>query len=367
MANLQSSQQEPQTPPTNPAQSSLESSQTPIPFEPATMLALTLRKSSSIPTMNQPSASTLVVAELHKEALQATNGQTSLGVTHEERTDAHLITTFTAEADLGNIDPKDSFPLKQGTNKGTINYSFDHIITGTNPSVLVDKTKSARDGCCIKFDDDDEIKWADLTELVQERGACSMDLESFEDDQPLQVSNNYETEVQTKTKDNSVAAKAEAANLRALPSYPNVQQLIELLVNSLKPEFDLLIKDHDFSSHIPSELKELPTKFGQVIETLGFKRTSISVLTTKVASLEGLKLDIQAELVALLAQVSSINSQLAKLKVLDAIPTILGKVVALLDRFADAVSSTSQRVGDLSVPLAGQAGPHLTEGNKNTN
>ncbi|GKB70757.1 hypothetical protein Tco_0932169 [Tanacetum coccineum] len=38
MANLQSSQQEPQTPPTNPAQSSLESSQTPIPFEPSKII-----------------------------------------------------------------------------------------------------------------------------------------------------------------------------------------------------------------------------------------------------------------------------------------------------------------------------------------
>ncbi|GKE45461.1 hypothetical protein Tco_1472745, partial [Tanacetum coccineum] len=75
-------------------------------------------------------------------------------------------------------------------------------------------------------------------------------------------------------------------------------------------------------------------------------------LTTNVASLEGLKLDIPAELVALPRQISSINAQLAKLKVLDAVPSILGKVVAFLDNFADAISSASQKSKTQSVPLA---------------
>ncbi|GKC74346.1 hypothetical protein Tco_1280040 [Tanacetum coccineum] len=39
---------------------------------------------------SQPSASTSVVTELHKEALQETNGQTSLGVTGEVRADPQL-------------------------------------------------------------------------------------------------------------------------------------------------------------------------------------------------------------------------------------------------------------------------------------
>nr|GFB60333.1 hypothetical protein [Tanacetum cinerariifolium] len=87
---------------------------------------------------SQPLASTPVVAELHKEALQATSGQTCLGVTGHDAS-----STFIAKADLGNIDPKDSLPLKQ----------------------------------------------------VQERGAGSMDLESLKDDRPLQVSSDDETEV----------------------------------------------------------------------------------------------------------------------------------------------------------------------------
>ncbi|GJV08241.1 hypothetical protein Tco_1345897 [Tanacetum coccineum] len=117
--------------------------------------------------------------------------------------------------------------------------------------------------------------------------------------------------------------EAKVTNMKALPSYLNVQQLTELLVNSLKPEFVKLIKAHDFSSFIPTELKDLPRKFKAMNGTLA--------LTTKVDNLEGSKLEIQVDLVALHGQVSSISSQLAKLKVLDAISTILYKVVAAMD------------------------------------
>ncbi|GKB22662.1 hypothetical protein Tco_0862063 [Tanacetum coccineum] len=213
------------------------------------------------------------------KALQATSGQTSLGVTIKEKAEPQLINvvsasqikhvllastmvhsesasghdasaTFTAEADLGNIDPKDSLPPQQCTNEGTINYSYDHFIAGTNPSVLSDD----------------------------------------------------EAEVQTKTEDTSIPQpppspksikiQAEVANLRALPSYLNVQQITELLVNSPKPEFDLLIKAHDFSSHIQSELKSSPPSIPDKLDEF---QTFISVLTTKVASLEGFKMEIPTE------------------------------------------------------------------------
>ncbi|GJS43208.1 hypothetical protein Tco_0931104 [Tanacetum coccineum] len=67
----------------------------------------------------QPSASTPVVAELHKEALQATGGPTSLGATSEDRVNPQLIrhdasAAFTAEADLGKSDPNDSISKQQG-------------------------------------------------------------------------------------------------------------------------------------------------------------------------------------------------------------------------------------------------------------
>nr|GEU94539.1 hypothetical protein [Tanacetum cinerariifolium] len=61
-----------------------------------------------------------VVGEMHKEAQQAAGGPTSLGDTTKDG----------AHPQLSN---------------GTKNYSFAHMLGGSNPSVLVDKTKSARD------------------------------------------------------------------------------------------------------------------------------------------------------------------------------------------------------------------------------
>ncbi|GKD63633.1 hypothetical protein Tco_1305741 [Tanacetum coccineum] len=62
---------------------------------------------------------------MHKEAQQAASGPTSLGATSKEG--AH---------------PQ----LSSDMDEGTKTYSFDHTFTWSNPSVLVDKTKSAGDG-----------------------------------------------------------------------------------------------------------------------------------------------------------------------------------------------------------------------------
>nr|GEW39422.1 uncharacterized mitochondrial protein AtMg00810-like [Tanacetum cinerariifolium] len=64
---------------------------------------------------------TPVVGEMHKKAQQAASGLTSLGATSEEGAHPQL-------------------------SSGNKNYSFDHIFARSNLSVLVDKTKSARDG-----------------------------------------------------------------------------------------------------------------------------------------------------------------------------------------------------------------------------
>nr|GEX69893.1 retrotransposon protein, putative, unclassified [Tanacetum cinerariifolium] len=56
-------------------------------------------------------------------------------------------------------------------------------------------------------------------------------------------------------------AKAEVALLKARPSYPDTNQLTDLLVTSLKPEFSKLLASHDVASCLPNALKELPSKF----------------------------------------------------------------------------------------------------------
>ncbi|GKB69543.1 hypothetical protein Tco_0930955 [Tanacetum coccineum] len=74
---------------------------------------------------SQTLASTPMVAKMHKEDQQATGDLNSLGVTSEEG--AHS-------------------QLSSGLDKGSKNYTPDHTFAGTNPSVLVDKTKSTEDG-----------------------------------------------------------------------------------------------------------------------------------------------------------------------------------------------------------------------------
>ncbi|GKF47324.1 hypothetical protein Tco_0137126, partial [Tanacetum coccineum] len=72
-------------------------------------------------------------------------------------------------------------------------------------------------------------------------------------------------------KKNKVEAKA--ALLKAQPTFPNMEQLNELLVNSLKIEFSKILSAHDFSSSLPTELKDIPSKFNELTEEVkGLKR-----------------------------------------------------------------------------------------------
>nr|GEU50374.1 hypothetical protein [Tanacetum cinerariifolium] len=74
--------------------------------------------------------------------------------------------------------------------------------------------------------------------------------------QELMAQSQKEKLEQQKTK-----AEEEVASLKARPSYPDINQLTELLVTSLKPKLSKLLASHDFASRLPIELKELPSKF----------------------------------------------------------------------------------------------------------
>ncbi|GJR44465.1 hypothetical protein Tco_1312568 [Tanacetum coccineum] len=187
-----------------------------------------------------------------------------------------------------------------------------------------------------------------MSKIVKDVGIETMELDSLKDDKPFMFLSDEEEQVHAKpnakTKDTSsrniklekqkAGDEAKVALLSTKPSFLNVQQLTELLVNSLKPELSKPLTGHDFSSFIPTKLKEIPSK---IIDING-----------AVAALENLKLDLPAGLLALIGQVSSINVQLSKLKLLDALLSLLNKVTKALDRFAHAIESTSQKAGDTS-------------------
>nr|GEY46653.1 retrovirus-related Pol polyprotein from transposon TNT 1-94 [Tanacetum cinerariifolium] len=122
---------------------------------------------------SHPSASTPVNGKMHKEAHQAASGLTSLGATSEKGAHPSLVV---------------------GMDEGTQNYSLDHIFTGTNSSVFVDKTKSARDGlktthadlCTNKESRSDEIskkiKQEDLSNLMQDTRSAFLTPDSLQDE-----------------------------------------------------------------------------------------------------------------------------------------------------------------------------------------
>ncbi|GKA10846.1 retrovirus-related pol polyprotein from transposon TNT 1-94 [Tanacetum coccineum] len=224
------------------------------------------------------SASTPMVVEMYKEAQQAASGLISLGATSEEG--AH-----------------------------------PQLSSGTNLSVIVDKTKSVVDGLKTTHTDlgtneesrSDEIskkiKLEDPSNLMQDTRSAFFTHNSPQDE-PIIVSNESEEENTKRYEDTHATshdepedtsiphppspksvqiqelmaqvlllqsqklkleqqkekAEAEVAFLKAQPLYPDVNQLTELLVTSLKPELSKLLASHDFTSCLPTKLKELPSK-----------------------------------------------------------------------------------------------------------
>ncbi|GJZ35353.1 hypothetical protein Tco_0581170 [Tanacetum coccineum] len=270
---------------------------------------------------SQPLVSTPVDTELHKEDLQAAGDPTFLGVASEEGAHPQLSsgcdasTDFTAEADPGKSAPNDPIPSQQGMDEGTKNYLIDQIFAGTNPSVLVDKTKSAKDRLktahTVSSTNEEsgseemlkKIKMEDLSHLMQDTRSAFF-TPDFPPDEPIIVSDESEeeqTERHKEPKDTAVPpppspksvqlqelfdqvhllqsqkdklqqqkakAEAEVASLKAKPSYPDINQLTKLLIASLKLELSKLLASHDFATSIPSELEELPSKITTLAEEI---------------------------------------------------------------------------------------------------
>ncbi|GJV92617.1 hypothetical protein Tco_1540430 [Tanacetum coccineum] len=297
----------------------------------------------------------------------------------------------TAEADLRNFDPS------------------------TDPHVLADQTKSVSEGLetvhtqpitgkeassvasQIEEETSSIIKLEDLAKLVSHVKSSFKDLDSPEDDPIIVVNDSDEDEDdEVHATENSQKYKleleknkveAEAALLKAQPSFPNVEQLKELLVKSLKTEFSNILSAHNFRSSLPTELKDLPSKFNNLTgEVKGLKNQvhnleikllgelkeippkmegftkNVTSLTSQVAKLKTLQWELPAKFLIVPSQVNMIQ---AKLKTLDALLSLLNKVTNALNQFAQAITSNKTE-GD-SVPSAGQAGTQPAEGEKNTN
>ncbi|GJY09009.1 hypothetical protein Tco_0377194 [Tanacetum coccineum] len=265
---------------------------------------------------SHPSPPTLVVGEIHKEAQQAAGGPTSLGATSEEG--AHLQLSSAsghdasadsiAEADPGISAPSDFVPQQQGMNEGTKNTSYDHIIAGSNPSVLVYKTKSAGDGLKTAHTTSGANKTSRADDISQ-KAIIVLD-ESEEDEE---VAKDKDTKDTSKEELEQAKVKVEAgvASMKAKPSYPDINQLTEFLVTFLKPELPKLFASHDFASCLPTELKELSSK---ITELSGEIKELMQHVRDMEIELPRDLVEIPTKLETFTSAISSLSSQVAKLK-----------------------------------------------------
>ncbi|GKB84041.1 hypothetical protein Tco_0956313, partial [Tanacetum coccineum] len=363
------------------------------------------------------SSSTTVDPGMHKEDQQVTGGLTSLGVTSEERTNPQLSSGMSAfnlnepiysasfiihsesalgndasavsivEVDPGNFAPSDFVPQQQGINKRTKNTSYDHLFAGTDPHVLAEQTKSISEGLdtilaqaltgkgassIARQVNEEEasitIKLEDLAKLVSNVQPSFKDLDSPKDDRVIIVESDAEEDDgihsqkhKLELEKNKVTAEAEVALLKVQPSFPNVEQLNELLLNSLKTEFSNILSTHDFSSSLPTELNNLPSKFNKRTEEEKELKNQVHNLEIK------LPIDLKEILTKLEDFTKTVASVQAKPKTLDTLLGLLSHVTKALNKFARVLDSASSKARDQSVLLVGQADTTPAEGEKNTN
>ncbi|GJR80706.1 hypothetical protein Tco_0151491 [Tanacetum coccineum] len=316
-------------------------------------------KSPSHPLPPKP-----MVGEMHKEAHQAAGGPTSLGATNEGGAHPQLSSSM-----IWMKEPK--------------RIQFDHIFVGSNPSVLVDKTKSAGDGLKTAHtesgsneesraaDLSKKIKLEDLLEFCKDTRSAFFTSDSPQDE-PIIVTNESEEEKADKedTHDTShdvpedtsshkdeleqpkANVEAKIASLKARPYYPDINQLTDLLVTSLKPELSKLLASHNFASCLPTDLQELPSKFTKLSGEIKELKQHVKDMESE---LPGDLKEIPTKLETFTFTISSITSQVIELK------NIQWDLPA---EFTTLVENASTATKD--VPSAGQATASPAEGEKNT-
>nr|GEU78458.1 hypothetical protein [Tanacetum cinerariifolium] len=183
----------------------------------------------------------------------------------------------------------------------------------------------------IKEETSSIIKLEDLSKLVSHVQPSIKDQDSPEDDPVIVVHDSDEdkddkvhTTENIETEDTlvpkSLSPSSLPTNLRDIPSK----------LNELAREVKGLIKQvHELEIELPGDLKEIPTKLDDFIKN--------------VASVQ------------------------AKLKTLDALPSLLLYVIQDLNKFAEVLNFASSKAVDQSVSSAGQADTMPTEEEKNTN
>ncbi|GJV26376.1 hypothetical protein Tco_1379071 [Tanacetum coccineum] len=251
------------------------------------------KESSSAIDLNprKPLVSTLVDTGMHKEDQQATGGQTSLGVTSEARVNPQLsngMSTFNLNDPIYSA----SFIIHSKSASG--NNALAISIAEANPGKSAPRIEASSIARKVEEDEASNIiKLEDLAKLVSDV-PCFKDLDSPKDDPVIAVndSDKDKEDEAHQFQNPHFPFEAEVALLKAQPSFPNVGQLNELLVKSLQTEFSKILSTHDFSSSLPTELKDLPSKFNELIEEVALVQAKLKPLD----ALPGLLLNVTTAL-----------------------------------------------------------------------
>ncbi|GKC02742.1 hypothetical protein Tco_0994352, partial [Tanacetum coccineum] len=262
-------------------------------------------QTKEVPQGKNPKAK--MVGEMHKEAQQAAGGPTSLGATSEEGAHPQLSSGHdasadsTAEVDPGNSALNDSIPSHQGINEES---RADEISKKIKLEDLSDLLKDTRSAFFTPDSPQDEpIIVSDGSEDEEE---VSKDKDTHASSHDVQLLHSQKDELEQQ----KAKVEAEVAPLKAMPSYPDINQLTNLLVTSLKLEFLKLLASHDFSSCLPDALKELPSKFTELSGEI--KELKKHVQDMEIELPEDLK-EILTNLETFTSTISSLSSQVAEL------------------------------------------------------
>ncbi|GJS17706.1 hypothetical protein Tco_0412178 [Tanacetum coccineum] len=328
----------------------------------------------------QPPVSTPMDIGMHKEDQQANGGPTSLGVTSEARAgmsafnlNKPIYSTYfiihsksTSENDVIAVSTTEVDPGKYALNQTkSVSEGFETVftqpITGKGVSSIARQVEEEEASSTIKLED--------LVKLVSNVQPSFKDLDSPEDDLVIVVDDSDEDEedevhttINAETKDTSVL---KSLSPRSSQIQELTNQLNELLVKSLQTEFSKILSAHEFSSSLPTELKDLPSKFNKLTEEVkGLKKQvyeleielpgdlkeiptklkdftkTVTSLTSQVAELKTLQWELPAKFLSLPVQVASVQ---AKLKSLDALPGLLLNVTNALNKFAQSTKKQGKK------------------------
>ncbi|GKC17768.1 hypothetical protein Tco_1014550 [Tanacetum coccineum] len=205
----------------------------------------------------------------------------------------------TTKFDHGKSSPSDFIPQKHGMNKGTKNTSYDHLFAGIDPheqQTLLNILKK------VKSLQSNKSSLEDLGKAgAKYSNQASKDLEPHLDDDPVIVVGDSDEDEGSRqrwtstivaqsinwnlgmNKDEAEDVEAEAALLKAQPSFPNVELPAEFL--SVPTQVEMVQAKLKTLDALPSLLNKFPNALNQFSQAIASKKTKdTSIPSTGQAS-----------------------------------------------------------------------------------